>query len=120
MNEPTPESSIPRRKLLKRIGAGAAIVWSAPVLTSLTAPALAQNYGGLCRTCGCLGDPSNLECGSNPLLDCNCILSVVATCECVDLLNDGGACGPGDTCAPDYVCVQVCDSQATRCLARCA
>jgi hypothetical protein len=37
MDEP-----ISRRRLLKRLGAGTAIVWSAPVLTSMRTPAFAQ------------------------------------------------------------------------------
>jgi hypothetical protein len=34
---------IPRRKALKRLGAGAALAWTAPILTSLRVPAFAQS-----------------------------------------------------------------------------
>jgi hypothetical protein len=51
-----PESSdidhgISRRRLLKRIGAGAAVAWSAPVITSLRTPAFAQGYQEPCPNC---------------------------------------------------------------------
>jgi hypothetical protein len=35
---------ISRRKALKRVAAGTAVAWSAPVLTSLSTPAFAQRY----------------------------------------------------------------------------
>ncbi len=41
---------ISRRRMLKRIGAGAAIAWSAPVLTSFRAPAFAVSP--VCQGCG--------------------------------------------------------------------
>ena len=44
-----PTEGISRRKMIKRIGAGAAIAWSAPILTSVRAPAFAANYG--CPPC---------------------------------------------------------------------
>lgn len=44
--------SISRRTMLKRLGAGAAVAWSVPVLTSLRTPAFAQ-YGGV----GCITLP---------------------------------------------------------------
>ena len=38
-----------RRRMLKRIGAGAAVAWTAPILTSIRTPAFAQQSG--CPTC---------------------------------------------------------------------
>ena len=37
------EERISRRRILKRIGGGAVIAWSAPVLTSIRAPAYAES-----------------------------------------------------------------------------
>ena len=51
-----PKEGISRRKMLKRIGAGAAIAWTAPVLTSIKTPAFAQS-------------PCEKDCGGN---DCGC------------------------------------------------
>jgi hypothetical protein len=40
--------SVSRRAMLKRIGAGAAVAWSAPVITSIRTPAFAQYPGTGC------------------------------------------------------------------------
>jgi hypothetical protein len=63
---------ISRRKMLRRIGAGAAIAWTAPVLTSMRAPAFAQGSigcpgGGL--PCQAPGDPctGQVLCGNQGL-----------------------------------------------------
>ena len=37
-----PEEGVSRRRMLKRIGAGAAVAWTAPILTSIRTPAFAQ------------------------------------------------------------------------------
>jgi hypothetical protein len=64
---------ISRRRMLKRIGAGAAVAWSAPILTSIRTPAFAQ-YGGCspgssCFACQGCPTPESPHCGGNP--DCN-------------------------------------------------
>src|SRR5438093_8192053 len=48
------KDGISRRRMLKRIGAGAAIAWTAPIVTSLHTPAWAANYG-TCSGSGCAG-----------------------------------------------------------------
>jgi hypothetical protein len=112
----TPEVLISRRRILKRIGAGTVIAWSAPMISSLSVPAYAQNYGGEpCTVCGCLQEPTNPSCGG----ECVCVRSVAGTCECLNTNDDAGFCGPGDTCPPGYVCVVQCDTAATRCIAAC-
>lgn len=40
--EPQVPGDISRRRMLKRIGAGAAVAWTAPILTSVRVPAFAQ------------------------------------------------------------------------------
>jgi hypothetical protein len=61
---------ISRRKVLKRIGAGAAIAWSAPILTSIRTPAFAQypecapcDAGQTCSACpflaSCMANSNN-------------------------------------------------------------
>lgn len=42
LEEPQVPSGISRRKVLKRIGAGAAVAWTAPILVSVRTPAFAQ------------------------------------------------------------------------------
>src|SRR5438445_9939036 len=43
IDEQKPAEAISRRGVLKRIGAGAAIAWSTPILTSVRAPAFGAN-----------------------------------------------------------------------------
>ncbi|MGH2555238.1 MAG: hypothetical protein ACRDHO_05925 [Actinomycetota bacterium] len=43
---PVNRSEISRRSMLKRLGAASVVTWTAPVITSMRAPAYAQNYGG--------------------------------------------------------------------------
>jgi CHRD domain-containing protein len=40
--EPQVAGGVSRRRMLKRIGAGAAVAWTAPILTSVRTPAFAQ------------------------------------------------------------------------------
>jgi hypothetical protein len=47
---------ITRRRMLKRLGAGAAVAWSAPILTSIRTPAFAQYPSGCA--------PSQAFCGT--------------------------------------------------------
>jgi CHRD domain len=46
--EPQGAGDISRRKMLKRVGAGVAVAWTAPILTSVRVPAYAQVSPG-CR-----------------------------------------------------------------------
>lgn len=98
--------SISRRKMLKRMGAGAAIAWSVPIVSSLNTPAFAQTSGGQCGGGNCLeGCTGGLLCGS---IGCFCMQRHSdKACVCVG----GGVCadcssdtdcesrtGPGSTC----------------------
>jgi hypothetical protein len=92
---------ISRRKALKRVAAGTALAWSAPVLTSISTTAFAQ-YGGPCPEC------PPLNC-AGPVVEC------ATGCFCVPL-EEGGGCfcagtplvctGPGfgDICDTDADC----------------
>jgi hypothetical protein len=85
------EDKLSRRRLLKRIGAGAAVAWSAPVLTSFHAPAFAASPAcdwsvcvGLCADQTdngmCQGEPPGQFCmdkcselcGGHPPHVCTC------------------------------------------------
>jgi hypothetical protein len=99
-------SKLSRRRMLKRIGAGAAVAWSAPVLSSLRTPAFAQ-YPPPHPECNEATCETFVPCsGANP------------DCVCVDT-DRGGTCVPGSTqcaglplcpggtsaeCPPDHVC----------------
>lgn len=92
-----PEAGVSRRRMLKRIGAGAAIAWTAPILTSIRTPAFAQ-YG-----CDC----PPWSCTKQQLCDNGC--------PCAPHHGNGGPCvcwssgicnapGGGPICATDADC----------------
>jgi hypothetical protein len=86
---------ISRRRMIKRIGAGAAIAWSAPVLTSIRTPAFAQIYD-------CPGTDWN--CG-DPFVECG--VPVPGTICLCDLNTEGAT-----ICWNDFSCG---DPRATPC-----
>jgi hypothetical protein len=117
---------ISRRKMLKRIGAGAAIAWTAPVLTSLRTPAFGQRYAvcAECPGCGQAGFPA--PCGAEP--SCFCVGTAEGGCFCSNDFGCGatGPCttsadcptgwacqsGPGAGCCGSGVCVPPCGTSA--------
>jgi hypothetical protein len=102
------QDPISRRKMLKRIGVGAAVAWSAPVLMSIRTPAFGQ-ASPVCAPSDCPECDFGEQCGPN----CQCAGVPPPDCFC----SDGGACntdfsicetdadcvpytGPGSRCAP--------------------
>jgi len=119
---------ISRRKMLRRIGAGAAIAWTAPVLTSMRAPAFAQGTigcpgGGL--PCQAPGDPctGQVLCGNqgcfcnqnvtDGLPNGNYCCTVPTDCTNQDCRNNSD-CPAGQvcqaTCCPNPKCFVVCNA----------
>jgi hypothetical protein len=107
MEEEIRDNDLSRRRLLKRMGAGAAIAWSAPVLQSLVSPAFAQ-YGTPAPECRGATCATFVPCsGSNP--DCVCVSTdqglgfcVPGSTACAPLLDC--PCPPGSVCAVDTCC----------------
>lgn len=102
------ENRISRRRMLKRVGAGAAIAWSAPILSSLRTPAFA-NYNDRCpETCdncppqGCGEDERGACFCFPPIEGGNCVCVSPRFCNAVTLCNTTAEC-PGDE-----VCVASC------------
>jgi hypothetical protein len=87
------QDGISRRRMLKRIGAGAAVAWSAPILTSIRTPAFAQNYG--CSPCSACFDGST-PCGDN----CFCSEDVNGDCFCAF----NGPCAGQSNCTTNDDC----------------
>jgi hypothetical protein len=126
MDPETPlHDEITRRGMLKRLGAGAAVAWTAPVLTSLGQPAFAQTP--VCDPSSCeafpCGDFEN-PCGENPETGpCICAATADARCECLQPIcledddcefNDfacpeGYACVNPDCCGYSF-CAALCDT----------
>lgn len=113
---PTSDLGISRRRMLKRIGAGAAVAWSAPVLTSIRTPAFAQYNGpSPCdpgNPCD-LNTPCNfaIPCNNgNP--SCNCwVLADRSACHCsiIDACSNHPPCGSNADCPSDMpFCVENC------------
>jgi hypothetical protein len=106
-----PDSGISRRRMLKRMGAGAAIAWSAPVLTSIRTPAFAQT-----PTCdSCAGDfcSGQTQCGDQPPFGCFCaqIVGSEPTCFCYhdDSCDARTPCPNGQSdCPSGQTCVHTC------------
>jgi hypothetical protein len=73
------QDGISRRKMLKRIGAGAAVAWSAPILTSMRAPAFAQQDTDACdpdSTCNPAEPCSALDLCGGDRGDCACFVRI--------------------------------------------
>jgi hypothetical protein len=94
----TLSDGISRRKVLKRIGSGVAIAWTAPILTSIRTPAFAQPYGCDCPPFSCGGNPAFCDNG------CFCAPHHGGgPCVCFS----GGVCNPqgqGPICETDADC----------------
>jgi hypothetical protein len=90
--------SVSRRQILKRIGAGSALVWSAPALTSLGAPAWAQASPapGACRVTNPFCDPGPL-CADAP--QCGPVCSGFE--QCARTLDGSCVCWAAAGCFTD-------------------
>jgi hypothetical protein len=113
VEHPYGKARITRRKALKRIGAGAAVAWSAPIITSLSTPAFAQTpIPGTCDDCNDIPcDPCPSEsfsgpgvCGIDPICFCSTHPSR-GRCECVFFV-EGLPCDGYERCGPepDFAC----------------
>src|SRR5437667_6266710 len=111
-----PKEGVSRRKMIKRIGAGAAIAWTAPILTSIKTPAFAQygpppNCGE--EACGC-STPCNAAIPCGPGGACNCWVSANSNaCRClffVQFCGDFGLCPGGSDaeCGANLCCIATC------------
>lgn len=95
------EEGISRRRMLKRIGAGAAVAWTAPVISSFNSPAFAQY-----RVCDCVSDPCNNPCGP-PGAGCLCAQTTETDCDCF-IPVCGEPCSSSSDCGAGRRCVVVC------------
>jgi hypothetical protein len=92
------EDAISRRRMLKRIGTGAAVAWSAPILTSIRTPAFAQSppNESPCDP----GHPCDVPC--DPAIPCK---DQNPACECwVRVDGQGCWCGDLDPCSNHTPC----------------
>jgi hypothetical protein len=125
-HDDNPVGSVSRRRMLGRIGATSALVWSAPALTSIASPAWAQGSPppGACEAgnpfCGNSGPlcdgtcQPGVTCGRCVLTHSGCLCWSIATClleeptcqsdaDCQEI-RPGSICGPLAPCSFDDVC----------------
>ena len=115
------ENEISRRKMLKRIGAGAAVAWTAPVLTSIRTPAFAQSAQcpNGCADILCFSE-SDFAC--NEAATCICTRTTEDTCFCGDgncPCDTYPACSSSSDCAPGRECGLLCCTGELACLPPC-
>lgn len=115
---------ISRRRMLKRVGVGTAIAWSAPVLSSIRVPAYAQSPA--CDPIGQFCGPPDPRCGApgvacplppecqvgacNITLGGRCVCWIFAYCTSPNPVCQSDAdCAPGEFCVPvDPACEFLC------------
>jgi hypothetical protein len=117
--------------MLKGLGIGAAVAWSAPVLSSLGTPAFAApevSAGKLClraakqtgqATCW-VCPASNSPCGSTG--QCLCFTNVKGCCSCSNdfFCGDTGNCVNKGDCPAGYDCGPTCCADGNDCLPPCS
>jgi hypothetical protein len=110
------DDRISRRKMLKRIGAGTAIAWSAPVLSSLRTPAFARHI----YPARCPGDDWDcgeliVECAPTEpglLAPCVCDVDVSGNTFCwQNFFCPPTTCTSNADCDPGEACVTSCCGQ---------
>jgi hypothetical protein len=102
---------VSRRAMLRRVGAGAAIAWTAPVLSSVRVPAFAAT--GPCPVSGCnKGEICDvfMNCGASP--DCSCFHTTdpggPTFCSDTDFICDNQVCRTCAECPAGWACVASC------------
>ena len=121
------EAGLSRRTLIKRIGAGTAVVWAAPVVTNLASPAFAQTGYGRCSDCDqgagfCANQPACGNDGNNP---CACVTGPdVCGCHSCIFCDHASvtSCAADAQCPPGWVCALSCcsaDANDFRCHPAC-
>ena len=139
MNSDQAPDRLSRRKMLKRIGTGAAVVWTAPVLTSMRTPAFAAS-GTACLGIGCFSDCSITRnsfpaCPDVCMCGPNCVYAQDTSgvcrnfepicCACVDACRDNSQCPEGYFCVCTWmdcglsVCVPCCGNCTAALCAKC-
>jgi hypothetical protein len=98
--------AVSRRSALKKIGAGAAIAWSAPVIMSIGEPAFAQQ-AGTPAPCNCVRPCGFVACAGGVSCLCQPTMPKGGTgCACVE---DGGVrglfCQSNADCPPLSACI---------------
>jgi hypothetical protein len=116
------ERKVSRRDVLKRIGAGALVAWTAPIVTSIGARAFASRPARkACEDKTCGPDPcfDQSVCAS-PQSGCTCLATTDGPCYC----HQGSSCDAltpctnRHECPPGWACAASC-CEGTLCVPPC-
>jgi hypothetical protein len=121
MEEGTTVQKVSRRRMLKRIGTGAAVAWLTPIVTSLGSPAEARPEPCVEPNCSWTCGGSLVQCGLDGIAGCLCSTDVDGNCFCwEDYFCRGLAiCTVNSDCPPGYACIRSTCCGTNKCLPVC-
>jgi len=104
MDDEISTKSVSRRSALKKLGAGTAIVWTAPIVLSFDAPGFAASAPTACDCTGA-NDCVIGNCGGGA---CSCAVKTNGACACFVPACGGPVCSVDSDCGPGSACVANC------------
>ncbi|CAN5206312.1 hypothetical protein BH20ACT24_BH20ACT24_02840 [soil metagenome] len=113
MDSEMPERRVSRRDLLKKLGAGVAVAWSAPIVTSFGAKAFAtgQHKNRCSQPCAntrlcCINCPGALDglCGCSNDTELRCVCWTNAFCVDLSDCQSSADCGTRERCIRNTGC----------------
>ena len=114
-------SRVSRRRLLKRLGLGTAVVSLSPIVTSLGSEALAGlcECVAPCELANCSPQPQCGVCG--PFGAAYCSQDVDGNCFCWEnaICDEVSDCVTNADCPPGYACIPTTCCVVSKCLAGC-
>jgi hypothetical protein len=134
VTEELQQDGVSRRTALKRLGAGAAVAWSAPALMSVGTRAFAASPSDACpapcTTCFSFGNfenfgfPDSAACGGVPAPACMCSGTAEGDCFCAANAFGSGPCTTSADCLANERCMSIasnfCDPNSKFCLPGCS
>ena len=130
MDEERKQSTMDRRRLLKRAGIGIAAAWTAPMVLGSAAGAAASGLPGG-KTCARVGlaNGNNFPCQHCPACsndctppgqnNCCCFVGVDGCCFCGQNTGCQAACSRHADCPPGWKCVYTCCAATLSCVPPC-
>jgi hypothetical protein len=120
MEEETTVQKVSRRRMLKRIGTGAAVAWLTPIVTSLGSRAEAACTECIEPNCSWTCGGNLVQCGQGGIDGCFCSKDVDGNCWCWpdSFCSEVQVCAVNSDCPPGYACIPTCCATPT-CLPAC-
>jgi hypothetical protein len=110
MEEETTVQKVSRRRMLKRIGTGAAVAWLTPIVTSLGSRAEAACSSCVEPNCSWTCGGNLVQCGLGGIDGCFCSHDTEGGCFCWQdsFCSEVTPCSSTPDCPPGYRCVPTC------------